>query len=257
MLPTPSKILPQAKATSIWRQYGIATPADLVLEDVAFALGILVIDDNLDKADARLVRKGNRGILRVSRNLQEVGRKRFAISHEIGHWLMHQTSTQLLACTSDDMHARYKGSALEIEANYFAAELLMPSHLFGSATRQTGLSAKTIRDLSTVFQTSLTAAAMRYVELTDDYCAAVVCEEGRIRWWRASEQMEGFWLNPGTPLEPHCLAAKYFASGISPTGPEEVDKDAWIECTDQSETIIEDIIPLPRYGQVLSLLRLP
>ena len=90
--------------------FGFVGPEELVLEDMAFARGVLVIDATLDSADARLVRSGDRGIIRVSDAIPEAGRRRFAIAHELGHWEMHSKVTQLAVCTDDDMVANYKAS---------------------------------------------------------------------------------------------------------------------------------------------------
>src|SRR5262245_59118721 len=113
------------RAAKLWARYGFATPDDLVLEDLAFALGVVVLEGRLDSADARLIRRGQKGLIRVKEDIPEPGRKRFAVAHEIGHWELHQAVSQVLSCTSEDMVAQYKASPPEIEANYFAAELLM------------------------------------------------------------------------------------------------------------------------------------
>jgi hypothetical protein len=33
--------------------------------------------------------------------------KRFALAHELGHWLLHRNISQVLACTSENMVAKY------------------------------------------------------------------------------------------------------------------------------------------------------
>ena len=87
------------------------------------ALGVLVLEAPLVKADARLIRKGPRGLVRVKHDIPEPGRKRFAVAHELGHWLLHKEQSQVNSCTDQNMVIKYKASAPEVEANYFAAEL--------------------------------------------------------------------------------------------------------------------------------------
>ena len=99
----PNKVLAAAEAIGLWKLYGFTSPKELVLEDLAMARGILVMDGKLDSAAARLVRSGDTGIVRVSHSIREPGRRRFAIAHEIGHWELHQKQSQLLACTDEDM----------------------------------------------------------------------------------------------------------------------------------------------------------
>lgn len=258
--PQVSKIFAVAEAARLWQLYGFTSPRDLVLEDLALALGVIVLEGRLDSADARLIRTGKRGLIRVKEDIPEPGRKRFAIAHDLGHWLLHTNVSQVLACTSEDMVAKYKASAPEIEANYFAAELLMPEKLFVPRIRRPSLSVQLLKDLATEFQTTFTATAIRYVELSDDYCAIVISEKGRVRWWRGSAGLEQLcWIEPGSSLSVDTVAGGLFKGEPVPDGPERVDASAWVEDTSKlgDDIFFEEVFPLERYSQVISLLRLP
>ena len=254
--PKPDKFGPGARAAKLWARYGFTTPADLVLEDLAFALGVVVLEGRLDSADARLIRRGEKGLIRVKEDIPERGRKRFAVAHEIGHWVLHQAVSQVLSCTSEDMVAGYKGSAPEIEANYFAAELLMPEGLYRQRAGTTTPSAELLRELANYFQTSLTATVVRFVEVAEDGCAMVLTENGQVRWWRASERFDGFWLDAKTEVSPHTVAGAYLNGEPLPASAEEVDGEAWLgsRAAGVAEVLYEVAIPLGRYGQVISLL---
>jgi hypothetical protein len=223
-------------------------------------MGVLVMEGRLDGAEARLLRKGSRGIMRVKADIPEPGHKRFAIAHELGHWLLHGSVSQVLACTSEDMVAQYKESEPEIEANYFASALLMPEFLFRPRLRGTRTSVGLVQLLAEEFGTSLTATFVRYVELVDDYCAVVFSEGGRVRWWRASPRFEcSFWVDPGTPLSEHTVAGSVFRGKAVPPRPESVDLVEWLpEAEDlDADSIMEQVVWLERYGQAISLLWLP
>ncbi len=255
-----SKVSAVAEAFRLWRLYGFSTPRELVLEDVALAQGVVVLEGRLDSADARLIRTGTRGLIRIKADIPEPGRKRFAVAHELGHWLLHKSISQVLACTSEDMVAKYKASAPEIEANYFAAELLMPEKLFAPRIARTDLSLQLLKDLAIYFQTTLTATAIRYMDFSDDYCAFVVSEAGRVRWWRGSTRFEELcWIEPGMQLSRDTIAGGAFMGESVPNGPERVDAFAWIKNAErlESETLLEEVLMADRYGQVISLLRLP
>jgi hypothetical protein len=56
MIPKANKIIPLAEASRIWSQYGFKSPKELVLEDLAMAMNIFVVEARLDSAAARLVR---------------------------------------------------------------------------------------------------------------------------------------------------------------------------------------------------------
>ncbi|MGD0769925.1 MAG: ImmA/IrrE family metallo-endopeptidase [Tepidisphaeraceae bacterium] len=255
-----NRAIATGEASRILKLYGLSSPTDLVLEDLALAMGVLVVEGPLDSADARLVRKGDRGIIRIKSDIPEVGRKRFAIAHELGHWILHRTLSQILACTSEDMLSAYKTSAPELEASYFASALIMPEEFFSKRIEGTTPTAELLGELAQEFRTSLTATALRYVDLRDDYCALVVSENGKVKWWRESRDFKGqFWIDPGTKLSSHTIAAGFFRGEPKPSGPEPVDLVAWLPDAAgiDSETIMEEAIPMPRYGQVLSMLWLP
>jgi Zn-dependent peptidase ImmA (M78 family) len=257
----PSRILAAAEANRVWKLYGFTSPADLVLEDLAMALGIVVMDGPLESAAARLVRSGNTGLVRIAQSIRETGRRRFAIAHEIGHWILHKDQSQLLACTNVDMLASYKSSPLEVEASIFAGALLMPDHLFVTAVANARPTARLIRRLATHFSTSLTATALRYVETSDDYCAFVISEKNRIRWWRASQSFgdHELWMEARSELPRQSVAASFFLGEPLPDEPQAVDLHAWFGelAGIDGDTVVEQAIALGDYGQVLSLLWLP
>jgi hypothetical protein len=243
-------------ATRLWKGYGLSSPSQLVLEDLAFARGLVVVDGPLDSADARLIRGGKRGLVRLSDRLANTGRRRFALAHEIGHWELHKAISQLGACTDAEMRQDYRGSDHEVEANWFAAELLMPAHLFASCIKGTVPDGSIIKSLAAQFDVSFTAAAVRYVELSNGYCVFVLSERGRIKWWRCSRSLDGpFWLRSGIAVPPRSLAGKYFA------GEPVVDESqtiGMVEWTDQfpdyAEEALEAMIPLGNSGAVVTML---
>jgi Zn-dependent peptidase ImmA (M78 family) len=261
-VPTANKGSAEAEAIRLWRTYGFGSPRDLVLEDLALSMGVVIIEGPLDSADARLVRRGKRGLIRIRESIPEASRKRFAAAHEIGHWVLHKAFSQLLACTSEDMVSLYKASPPEVEASHFASALLMPEALFARRIEGTVPTAKVLSALADEFQTSLTATAARYVELRNDYCALVVSEGGKVRWWRASPDFDRrFWIDHGSRLSQRTLASTVFRTGTSPRRPEKVDIDAWLPGAESkgihSDFIFEEAIPILKYNQVLSLLWLP
>ena len=243
-----------------WKLYGFSEPQDLVLEDLALARGVLVTEGPLAEMEARLLRSGDKGLIRIKQDIPEPGRKRFAIAHELGHWELHKDISQLFACTSDDMIASYKKSDQEGEANIFASGLLMPSSLFQEQSKNTALSLDAVSQLAAYFLTSLTATAIRYASLSQGYCAIVVSENGKIRWWHASNAFRQlFPLSAGTNLSPNTLAGSFFLKGEDPGGPEEIDAKEWAPDSSGSDfgTFVEESFYMRRYKRMLSFLRLP
>ena len=256
-----SKTLPLAEASRIWNLYGFKAPEEMVLEDLAMAMNIFVVDAHLDSSAARLVRKGDYGLIRVSDQIRYSGQRRFAIAHEIGHFQLHKKVSQLLACTDADMQASYRSSLYEIEASIFAGALLMPAEVFRERVGRQLPRAKVIKDLAQQFDTSLTATALRYVETSKDYTVFIVSEHGKIRWWRASESFDNhdLWLETRNAVPKYSAAAKYFQDGRAPDGPREVDFNDWFGEMPgiYADYVFEQVIPLPQFNQVISIIWLP
>lgn len=257
----PNRILAAAEAARIWSLYGFASPTDLILENLAMAHGVLVIDGRLDSAIGRLVRTGDAGIIRISHSIREPGRRRFAIAHEIGHWFLHNKVSHLLACTDADMLATYNSSHLEIEASIFAGSLLMPENLFVARVSHRRPTTIVLNDLCNYFSTTLTATALRYVETSDDYYVFVISENNRIKWWRASKAFgeRDLWIENKSILPQYSAAVSFFRGETVPDSPQRVDFCDWFGHIPDidGDTVIEQAIPLPSYNQVLSMLWLP
>ena len=251
----------QWEAEHLWDIYGISKPNELCLEDIAYARGVLITEGPLQKMDARLVRKDNHGFVRIREDIPEKGRKRFAIAHELGHWELHKDISQIFVCTENDFIAKYKGSPEEIEANYFAASLLMPTKLFEEKIDGLSISLDTLSKLADHFCTSLTATAIRYVELNKDYCAIVCSEAGKVKWWQGSSDFQScFWISVGQKLGKNTVAGELFNNTVTcGRRSQKVDISARSEKNDclSQAVFIEESIYMPRYNRVFSLLYLP
>jgi Zn-dependent peptidase ImmA (M78 family) len=158
MLTPPNADLTRARHTAdkLIKRFRIARPEDITLEDIAMAVGVLVVEDKLEGSEARLLRKGGQGIIRVKAGIPEIGRRRFAIGHELGHWELHAELSQWVLCSEADL-LEYNGSPPEMEANTFAAELLMPTNLFRPRCERAEPSLELIKALARDFHTTITA----------------------------------------------------------------------------------------------------
>lgn len=103
------------------------------VEAIAAKLGITITHlDFGDVCSASLIVKDKKCYIGVN-SKEPSCRQRFSIAHEIGHYLLHKSHFDFLGkeqfINCDDVSS--KGcDPLEIEANAFAAELLMPEDKF-------------------------------------------------------------------------------------------------------------------------------
>lgn len=103
------------------------------LELVAHRLGLAVEHVPLGEGiSGVLVVSGPEGSIGVNREHPEV-RQRFTIAHEIGHFVLHRNQRDLFIDKAfvafRDTRAAKGGDRSEVQANQFAAALLMPAEL--------------------------------------------------------------------------------------------------------------------------------
>lgn len=166
---------------------------------------------------------------------QDSGRRRFSIAHELGHYHLptHRRDRPPGAwCGESEMRARETDAAnLEWEANDFASELLMPARQFGVDLARRDVSVATARELSSdgFYDVSVTAAALRMVQLSKDPCAVVVSDGGTVDWCVRSESLRIPGMRRGTPVNTRTVASGSLREGFGEAAPLEVDPNAWLE----------------------------
>jgi len=241
-------------AWRLTREYCLDTAGPVPVEDIAMDQGILCLQANLTGCLARLVRKKNKGIIRTHTGIKEEGRRRFAIAHELGHWFLHEAESQSFICTAENMRD-YKGSPMEVEANIFASEFLMPTPIFKPLAEKVEPRLETIAELAETFLTSLTATAMRFIEMNQYECILVLSNSGKVSWSKQSGNRSGLRIEKGVSLHPRSLA--FHSTATDPQiGPDIVPVEAWIaeNWYDRSIEITEECWHLKNYNSTLSLL---
>src|ERR1700729_2662707 len=108
------------------------TRAPVPIEELANALHIDVrYSAGSEDVSGALIRNGKSAVIAVN-SAQHENRQRFTIAHEIGHFLLHKGTNLHF---DEDFSVKFRDALsskaeddLEIEANQFAASLLMPGH---------------------------------------------------------------------------------------------------------------------------------
>jgi len=142
---------------------------------VADHLGIDVVLENFsnDISGALIRKKGGKATIAINKTDSE-NRKRFSIAHECGHYVLKHKGELFVdnfVLNKRDKRSSYAIDQKEIEANAFAAALLMPSKCVlgktieltesGSIKTQSEL----ITKLASIFQVSAQAMGFRLVNL--------------------------------------------------------------------------------------------
>ena len=168
----PRYALARRKAEQLLREAGIVAPP-VPVEQLAERMGALVRYAAFDGQMSGLLHRsedGNRAVIGVNSRHPTV-RQRFSIAHELGHLALHELAFQI------DEHAfvsfrNSKSSSAsdphEIEANQFAAALLMPVALLRACLDQLGENPdveESIRRLAQRFDVSTQAMTIRLTGL--------------------------------------------------------------------------------------------
>ena len=118
-----------AEILAEWRQTKPPIDVDFLAEKVGVNL---VYDELDDDVSGILVKKKGKVFLAVNSN-HHPNRQRFSIAHELGHYFLHLNSSSAVFIDKtvyyrnvDSTSGKYQQ---EIEANAFAADLLMPKDM--------------------------------------------------------------------------------------------------------------------------------
>lgn len=174
---------PEESASKLLVNLKITSQSEIndYLEDIAFERGMLVHDDELKGAEARLIVVENTGLITVSTDVKNYHRKRFCIAHEMGHFELHRKEAELFIDESLNEWGNQR-TRIEREANEFASAFLMPERFFSFRCLETNPSLDFIARLSTDFNTSLTATSLRFLRFTDKPVAVVLSTHGVVQW---------------------------------------------------------------------------
>lgn len=160
-------------------------------------------------------------------------RQRFTLAHEFGHQLLGHST----ACSGDMIHGR-PADPHEQEANRFATSLLMPAKLFRQDIRRIHPRFEEISPIAADYGVSLTAATLRYTDLTDDFCALLCFRPPKEPWFIKSGRAGRWRIRLTAPRD--SLIASYLDGGEGEAA-SPISARAWIENFDwRSEVTIRE-----------------
>lgn len=234
----------------------LTAPVDLV--DVARALGLEIRYCESSGFDGALIcaKQSRVGTVLVKNSIRELGRRKFTIAHEIAHYVLPHHGSSESICDSREVESWDRRlREQEVEANIFAGELLIPERLVGPEVKCERPTISIIRDVSTNFETSLTAAAYRTMHLTPFRAAIVWSTKGMIRWFKGSDQFEAF-VSIRESVAEGTYAYDCFRQRSVPDELKRVRSDLWLVSSKRGnpDYIFEHSLWLPSYDSVLTLL---
>lgn len=222
---------------------------------IASQYGIPVNPRPFNGLDGCLLRIGKVGRICYRQSIAERGRVRFTVAHELGHWHLHPDVTDSWICTVNDISA-YKGTAREIEANSFAANLLMPKQAIQERLRYCSPTLDLVRNLAQEFDVTATAAAVRMAEVSDEAVVVAFSDCNVIRWVTKSERARAYFVDLGGSVCESSFAWSCTESLDNPPEPARVEPTAWFSSDWHAHDleVFEQSAHLGNYGIVLSVL---
>lgn len=246
------EFMPILKAREIIKDLCIEDASHIDIEAIAFTRGAIVKEEAMSGADGRLAALGASAFITVREDIPERGKKRFVIAHELGHFELHRKDVPSISCTDTAFREWSFRNPREREANYFAAEILMPEDIFKKSMVGKDLKPALFKALHEEFSMSLTATAIRIATLCPEY--ALICSNSKgIQWFVAVDFP--VMLNIRGPVHQDSLASDCFKGDDVPEGFFPVESHAWVESGwHVNGKLKEYAIHLEKYDQVLSFL---
>jgi hypothetical protein len=251
-----------AAAERLVRERGLTTlpvsPFDLAARE-----GISVQGADLEGASGVLVCSGSAFGILFSRTIGNEAFHRFSVAHELGHY--HLPGHPEALFIDGDVHRSHagfdSGTSYEVEADHFAAGLLMPRDLFKVALSRGGDGLDAIQAAATTCGTSLTATAIRYAQLAEEPAAVIVSSGRAIGYCFMSDELKEApglsWIRKGDPLPRESCTYRFNASAdrVRRADRDEraSDLSLWFGGRRERE-VLEQVIGLGAYGKTLTVL---
>ena len=253
-------------AQSILEEYGLLTlPVDIFSLAEKKNIDIQEMPQKLasNTVYGALLVQNNFVKIYYSTTINNIGFKNFTIAHELGHYFLEGHIEQVIGesgvhisvsdfCSKDNY---------EFEADQFAAGLLMPEKLCKRLVGNNADGIEGIKALAKETWSSLTAAAIRYIDLTSASSAVVISSKGSLEYVVPTREMVKVGIFPprGTKIPASTLTAKFFNMRDDiPTLPDEEgelesDLSLWVG-GQKSIPCTEQVVKLGRTGKILTVL---
>ncbi len=210
-------------------------------------LNICIQEENI-KSEGYLICENGKSTIIVKKS-SDYHRKTFSIAHELGHFFLPEHSKSIFGCTYEDMSFKTK-KGLEIEANKFASQLLMPKQFIKEEIKG-DIDLNFICEEATKFNVSLSAMAIRLTQLAYETMAVFYIDNEIIKWAIKSDDFE-FTLTRGR-VSKNSIAYLLFEEKKYQKKTSKVPPEAWIE-DPKIEDLYEESIFFPNYNSVLSII---
>jgi Zn-dependent peptidase ImmA (M78 family) len=209
------------------------------IEELAAAFDIIEIKDlETQGFEGGLLTNAHKseGVILVNKSARK-GRRRFTIGHELGHFLieMHKpVKGDTFLCSRDDMSTWSAAenniyARMEVEANRFAALMLMPPPLLRPYLAKTGdPKIDVVLSLHEDFGVSKDAAARAYTQFHGDPIAIAIVHDGKLLRAYRAPKAPALCVNQGDAIPKPSNYWRTRGTGVEMTELTEVPAGHWL-----------------------------
>lgn len=251
--------IPEKRAADIIETYGLESPGDINLGEIANAEQLIIENQDLTGCLGKISFTREYGLIKIDSKIREPGQKRFCIGHEMGHFFNERTlrNLQTYQCTADDLFSFKVNKRREDDANLFSSELLMFTPWFQAFVAGKEPNAEVIKEAAGYFGVSLTAAAIRYAKIGPEPMGVLLSRNGRLVWSSFSPDFPLQWIPGGYEVSKDSAVYDFFAGREMQTCSDLIPAYAWFaedyNCREDMY-LYEQSVAMRRYDSVLTLL---
>ncbi|OPJ55917.1 ImmA/IrrE family metallo-endopeptidase [Alkalithermobacter paradoxus] len=174
------KIDPEYKARNIINELGLDMNKPIDPFFVAHELNIVVKKHKIGQGVLGACKAvGLNKLIAIDPDLNNEGREKFTLAHEIGHLVLKH---RLRCCNKDDLNWQGNTLSEEQDANLFASELLMPRNAIVPILKRNEVTIELAEQLASERNVSVTATAIKLVNLSQDPTVLLYFENGKLKW---------------------------------------------------------------------------
>jgi hypothetical protein len=219
----------------------------------------LVVPHGVSGIDGMLSLRARKGdwCIAYDESVKVLGRINFTLAHELGHYFCHRQRQPEFRCGQGAM-LDYYGEAsrkLEKEANVFASYLLMPATDFRRQVEGHAVSLELLGAIADRYQTSFTATALKWLEITAEAAMLIVARDEFVCWSYPSKlaSSKRAYLPPGTPVPKSATQRLHALGSHSSNSWRSVPAGVWHPSLEGDEAVIVS----DQFEQAIFLVRFP
>lgn len=193
--------------------------------------------------------------------IRSEGRQRFTIAHEFGHYLLHRHLQPRFECGKDDIETGDGNEPdREGEADQFATSLLMPLDDFRRQIAGETITFDLLSHCANHYGVSLTAAALRWIEIADKRAILVASRDDHLLWAKSNEaafKSGAYFATRKRTIELPRDALAHSHSGIDSGQTQSTRAQRWFAREPSTMSLTEITKVASNYDYTLTLLLMP